>query len=130
MRIRELVLSGRTYALLIYIELGRIRRVQKRLWACGYWDVIGRARLTVHLVRVALAVPMRVDRALRVREEKRWRAEMAGLCAAGGIGGERGRGGILNERVCRVLEFIVGEAGRDESADEAWSSNLGKAATA
>jgi hypothetical protein len=35
-----------------------------------------------------------------------------------------GRAGILNERVSKVLEFIVGVAGRDEGADEAWSSKM------
>jgi hypothetical protein len=127
-RIRELVLNTRTYALLIYIELGRIRRVQKRLMALSYLDVLGRARMTVHLVKVTLAVPMRVDRALKEREEKARRARVAGLHARGAVGGEDGqrKAGILNERVSKVLEFIVGEAGRDDSADEAWSAGLDK----
>lgn len=125
-RIRELVLTTRTYALLIYIELGRIHRVQKRLMGLGYLDVVGRARLTIHLVRVTLAVPMRVDRALKQREEKAWRAKAAGLQAAGITPTEQmGRAGILNDRVSKVLEFIVGAAGKDEGADEAWSQNMG-----
>lgn len=125
-RIRELVLTTRTYALLIYIELGRIHRVQKRLMGLGYLDVVGRARLTIHLVRVTLAVPMRVDRALKQREEKAWRAKVAGLQAAGITPPEQmGRAGILNDRVSKVLEFIVGAAGTDEGADEAWSQNMG-----
>lgn len=125
-RIRELVLTTRTYALLIYIELGRIHRVQKRLIGLGYFDVVGRARLTIHLVRVTLAVPMRVDRALKQREEKAWRAKVAGLQARGITPTEIeiGRAGILNERVSKVLEFIVGVAGRDEGADEAWSTKM------
>jgi hypothetical protein len=127
-RIRELVLTTRTYALLIYIELGRIHRVQKRLMGLGYLDVVGRARLTIHLVRVTLAVPMRVDRALKQREEKAWRAKAAGLQARGITPTETmGRAGILNERVSKVLEFIVGAAGKDEGADEAWSANMGRA---
>lgn len=121
-RIRELVLTTRTYALLIYIELGRIHRVQKRLMGLGYFDVVGRTRLSIHLVRVTLAVPMRVDRALKRREEKAWRANAAGLQAAGMQCVEtRNKAGILNERVSRVLEFIVGNAGKDEGVDEAWS---------
>jgi hypothetical protein len=125
-RIRELVLTTRTYALLIYIELGRIHRVQKRLMGLGYLDVVGRAKLTIHLVRVTLAVPMRVDRALKQREEKAWRAKVAGLQAAGITPTEQiGRAGILNDRVSKVLEFIVGAAGKDEGADEAWSQNVG-----
>ncbi|KAE9371799.1 putative DnaJ like protein subfamily B member 11 [Stipitochalara longipes BDJ] len=125
-RIRELVLTTRTYALLIYIELGRIHRVQKRLMGLGYFDVVGRARLTIHLVRVTLAVPMRVDRALKQREEKAWRAKCAGLQARGITPtGSMGRAGILNERVSKVLEFIVGAAGKDEGADEAWSTKMG-----
>lgn len=128
-QIRELVLTTRTYALLIYIELGRIHRVQKRLMGLGYLDVVGRARLTIHLVRVTLAVPMRVDRALKLREERAWRAKVAGLQARGIMTTEMegmGKAGILNERVSKVLEFIVGTAGKDESADEAWSASLGK----
>lgn len=126
-RIRELVLTTKTYALLIYIELGRINRVQKRLMGLGYFDVVGRARLTIHLVRVTLAVPMRVDRALKQREEKAWRAKVAGLQARGITPTETmGRAGILNDRISKVLEFIVGAAGKDESADEAWSTRLGK----
>jgi hypothetical protein len=125
-RIRELVLTTRTYALLIYIELGRIRRVQKRLMDLGFFDFVGRAQLTIHLVRVTLAVPMRVDRALKQREEKAWRAEMAGLQARGVTPTPKvGRAGILNDRVSQVLEFIVGAAGKDEGADEAWSRNNG-----
>lgn len=71
---------------------------------------------------------MRVDRALKAREEKAWRAKVAGLQASGGLvgQGQRGKAGILNERVSKVLEFIVGAAGKDESADEAWSANMGK----
>jgi len=127
-RMRELVLTTRTYALLIYIELGRIHRVQRRLMGLGYLDVIGRTKLTIHLVRVTLAVPMRVDRALKQREEKAWRAKVAGLQARGvtHTAVDRRKAGILNERVSKVLEFIVGAAGKDESADEAWSTNMGK----
>lgn len=118
-RIRELVLTTRTYALLIYIELGRINRVQKRLMALGYLDIVGRTRLTVHLVRVTLAVPMRVDKALRLREEKAWRAKMAGLHARGITPREELRtAGILNEKVSRVLQFIVGAAGNDDEGDD------------
>jgi len=123
--IRELVLTTRTYALLIYVELGRINRVQKQLMALGYLDVLGRTRLTIHLVRVTLAVPMRVDRALKQREEKAWRAKCAGLQARGITPVEQMRSaGILNDRVSKVLEFIVGAAGKDESADEFWSTQM------
>jgi len=125
-RIRELVLTTRTYALLIYIELGRINRVQKRLMGLGYLDVVGRTRLTFHLVRVTLAVPVRVDRALKQREDKAWRAKCAGLQARGITPNPQLRSaGILNDRVSKVLEFIVGTAGMDEGADEAWSTNMG-----
>jgi hypothetical protein len=116
-RIRELVLTTRTYALLIYIELGRIHKAQKQLTGLGYLDVVGRTRSTVHLVRVTLAVPVRVDRALKQREEKAWRAKVAGLQARGITPTKTmGRAGILNDRVSKVLEFLVGAAGRDEGA--------------
>ncbi|EHK99603.1 putative DnaJ like protein subfamily B member 11 [Glarea lozoyensis 74030] len=103
-RIRELVLTTRTYALLIYIELGRIHRVQKRLMGLRYLDIVGRARLSVHLVRVTLAVPMRVDRALKQREEKAWRAKVAGLQARGIATTETmGQAGILNDRTAAAV---------------------------
>jgi len=128
-RIRELVLTTRTYALLVYIELGRIHRVQKRLMGLRYLDIVGRTRLTIHLVRVTLAVPVRVDRALKQRAEKAWRAKAAGLQAAGlPPEATMGRAGILNDRVSKVLEFIVGTAGKDEGADEAWSARMARSA--
>lgn len=125
-RIRDLVLTTRTYALLIYIELGRIHRVQRELMELRYIDLIGRTKLSVHLIRVVLSVPMRVDRALKQREEKAWRAKVAGLQARGitPTEVEIGKAGILNERVSKVLEFIVGTAGKDEGADEAWSTRM------
>ena len=125
LKMRELVLTTKTYGLLIYIELGRIHRVQKRLMDLGYLDVVGRMRLTVHLVRVTLAVPMRVDRALKQKEEREWRAKAAGFQAAGLPQPEASRrAGILNDRVSKVLEFIVGEAGDDAEADEAWNAKM------
>ncbi|KAH0565688.1 hypothetical protein GP486_000907 [Trichoglossum hirsutum] len=126
LRMRELVLTTKTYGLLIYIELSRIHRVQKRLMDLGYLDVVGRMRLTVYLARVTLAAPMRVDRALKRREEREWRAKVAGLQAAGlPQPNALRRAGILNDRVSKFLEFIVGEAGHDEEADEAWNSTPG-----
>lgn len=118
LKIRELMMTTRIYALLIYIELGRIHRVQKQLMGLGYFNVVGRARLTVHLARVTLAVPVRVDRALKLREEKEWQAKAAGFHAAGlPVPEATRRAGILNERVSKFLEFIVGQAGRDDEHD-------------
>ncbi|TKA73253.1 hypothetical protein B0A49_03760 [Cryomyces minteri] len=80
-------------------------------------DVLGRARVTLQLVRVTLAIPMRVDRAQKRRAEQRWRAKSAGLQAAGlspPPAAAVSTAGVLNERVVRVLEFIVGDAGKDE----------------
>lgn len=125
-KIRELVLTTRTYALIIYIELGRIVRVTHRLNQLAWTDVVGRTKLTVHLVRVTLAVPVRVDRALRAREERAWREEEEKLKREGQQvkNSGPGRAGILNERICKVLEFMVGSAGKDEGADEAWSARM------
>lgn len=133
-RVRDLIISTRHYALLVSIELGRINRVQKKLRALGYFDVFGRIRMTAQLVKVTLAVPMRVDRALRLREERERRATEAGWNAAEGMGfdtieGKSGRrGGILNERVFKVLEFIVGESAEDPEADAAWIASTSRAA--
>ncbi|QSZ28767.1 hypothetical protein DSL72_003272 [Monilinia vaccinii-corymbosi] len=126
-KVRELVMRGRIWALLIYIEMGRIWRVQQRLRGLRRWDLVEQARMLVFLVRVVVAVPVRVDRALRERVERERRARKAGLEARGTAGDleedeeeeeeEEWRGGILNERVCKVLEFIVGDAGKDEEGE-------------
>lgn len=128
-RMRELVLTTQTYALLLSIELGRLHRVQKRLMGLGYFDVVGRIRVGMQLVRVTLAIPVRVDRALRRKEEREWRARQAGWECRGvteeqkeekrRLHQERVNNGgrLLNERVCKVLEFIVGSEVEDMPED-------------
>ncbi|PQE26642.1 Chaperone dnaJ 49 protein [Rutstroemia sp. NJR-2017a BVV2] len=119
-RTREIVMWGRGWALIVLGEMGRVAKVQRQLGELGRWDVVGRVRGMVRLVRVVVAVPVRVDRKVRERGEKEWRARRAGLEARGEAEVEEWRrGGILNERVFKVLEFIVGEAGRDEEEDRA-----------
>lgn len=126
-RLRDLILTTRSYALLVSIELGRINRAQRNLRALGYLDVVGRMRMTVRLVKVTLAVPMRVDRALRMKKAREKEAKRAGWNAAGRIPEEEEKnGGILNERVLRVLEFIVGNGADDEEGDETWMGNESK----
>ncbi|EWC45350.1 hypothetical protein DRE_00749 [Drechslerella stenobrocha 248] len=118
-RIRQLVITTRVYAFLISIELGRIHRVQKRLMALGYFDVRGRVRVTMQLVRTTLAIPVRIELALRRRKEREWRAKTAGWNAIGRPPpGEDGEGGgILNDRVFKVLELLVGSSAEDEAED-------------
>ncbi|KAI5849125.1 hypothetical protein BZA05DRAFT_426200 [Tricharina praecox] len=113
-RMRELVLTTQTYALLLSIELGRLHRVQKRLMGLGYFDVVGRMRVGMQLVRVTLAIPVRVDRALRRKEEREWKAKQEGI--EGRMEGEIGAR-LLNERVAKVLEFIVGSEVEDMPED-------------
>lgn len=114
--LRELVLTTSTYALLLYIELGRVHRVQKKLLSLGYLDVFGRLQCTMQLVKVTLAIPVRVDRALRRKQEREWRAKRAAWDAAG-IEYET-KTVLLNERVCKVLEFIVGREVEDMPEDK------------
>lgn len=121
-RLRDLILTTRSYALLVSIELGRINRAQKNLRSLRYLDIMGRTRMTIRLVKVTLAVPMRVDRALKMRKEREFAAKKAGWNAAGIAEDEEAKkGGILNERVLRVLEFIVGDGANDEEGDDTWS---------
>ncbi|RPA75448.1 DnaJ-domain-containing protein [Ascobolus immersus RN42] len=120
-RLRDLILTTRSYALLVSIELGRINRAQKNLRALRYLDLVGRTRMTIRLVKVTLAVPMRVDRALRMKKERDFAAKKAGWTAAGIAEEDDKKGGILNERVLKVLEFIVGDGANDEEGDEAWT---------
>ncbi|KAK6531220.1 hypothetical protein TWF281_008043 [Arthrobotrys megalospora] len=117
-RIRQLVITTRVYAFLISIELGRIHRVQKRLMALGYFDVRGRVRVTMQLVRTTLAIPVRIELALRRRKEREWRAKTAGWTAIGRPPEEEMKvGGILNDRVFKVLELLVGSSAEDEAED-------------
>ncbi|KAK6499755.1 hypothetical protein TWF481_010111 [Arthrobotrys musiformis] len=119
-KIRQLVITTRVYAFLISIELGRIHRVQKRLMALGYLDVRGRVRVTMQLVRTTLAIPVRIELALRRRKEREWRAKTAGWNAIGRPPEEEDGnhvGGILNDRVFKVLELLVGSSAEDEAED-------------
>ncbi|KAF3196533.1 hypothetical protein TWF192_009294 [Orbilia oligospora] len=119
-KIRQLVITTRVYAFLISIELGRIHRVQKRLMALGYLDVRGRVRVTMQLVRTTLAIPVRIELALRRRKEREWRAKTAGWNAIGRPPEDEGGnnvGGILNDRVFKVLELLVGSSAEDEAED-------------
>ncbi|KAK6356263.1 hypothetical protein TWF718_000633 [Orbilia javanica] len=120
-KIRQLVITTRVYAFLISIELGRIHRVQKRLMALGYLDVRGRVRVTMQLVRTTLAIPVRIELALRRRKEREWRAKTAGWNAIGRPPEEQeggnNVGGILNDRVFKVLELLVGSIAEDEAED-------------
>ncbi|KAL7276472.1 hypothetical protein RUND412_000534 [Rhizina undulata] len=133
-RIRELILTTRTYALLISIELSRIHRVQKKLFSLGYLDVIGRIRLTKQLVQVTLAVPVRVDRALKRKEEREWIAKQEGRKAVGPDEKmpQKNGGYLLNEKVSKVLEFIVGNSVDDDEEDgdlaKAWGEPSSKEA--
>jgi len=129
-RMRKLILTTRTYALLVSIELGRIHRVQKRLRSLGYLDVIGRMKLTMQLAKITLAVPVRVDRALMRKQECEWHAKEAGWNAAVVEDAEvqRRKGGyLLNERVSKVLEFIAGQSVEDEEEDNEWRRYWGEA---
>ena len=87
--------------------------------ALPYVDVGGWSRWTIQLVRVTLAGPIRVDRAIKLREEKAWRARSAGLQAAGIRFNEeeRPKAGILNDRLSYVLQFLVGKADMDDGAE-------------
>ncbi|KAI5805195.1 hypothetical protein EDC01DRAFT_642531 [Geopyxis carbonaria] len=120
-RLRELALTTQCYALLLAIELGRLHRVQKRVRALRYLDVVGRVSGTLQLVKVTLAIPVRVDRALKEREKRRRGAP------AGGV--------LLNESVAKVLEFIVGQEVEDmpedgERRQQYWGSGERRAAAA
>lgn len=85
----------------------------------------------MQLVRVTLAVPVRVDRALQRKEEREWFVKQAGWNAVGvGIKEMKGREmearkGLLNERVSRVLAFIAGDNMEDEEEDRDWMGKFG-----
>lgn len=73
---------------------------------------MGRTQLTVYLVRVTLAVPMRVDQALRIREERAWREEMERRKRAGQI--------CLYEYYRKEEERGLGKREREKKTDSAY----------
>jgi hypothetical protein len=101
-RVSEMMATARMCWMLLAAELLRVRRVGRGFLRVRFWDVKRRVRLAVRFVRVTLAVPVRVDRALRRRREREWKV---------------GKGGLLNERVRVVLEFIVGNEVEDREED-------------
>ena len=107
-RVGEMVATARTWWMLLVAELMRVRRVWRCFLRVRFWDLRGRVRLAFRVIRVILAVPVRVDRALRMRRERDRKA-----------GKVRGAsGGLLNERVRGMLEFIVGSELEDREEDE------------
>ncbi|KAL8276321.1 hypothetical protein RQP46_011287 [Phenoliferia psychrophenolica] len=126
-RVRDVLLNGQKYLRLIKFELIRLYEIQHSLRALGYFDLVGRLRLTLALTRVTLEIPMVLDRAMRDDQRSgagapaaasppslsgQARAKMADSNDEGdAMGGELTRRGILGPRVkgvlvlaCKVLE--------------------------
>ncbi|PWW75242.1 DnaJ-domain-containing protein [Tuber magnatum] len=120
-KMREMALTIRIYFLLMSIELSRIRRVSRKLLSLRYFDVIGRMRLTAQLARVTLAAPVRVDRALQRRREREYRVRKPGRSAVSDSGG-----GLLNDRVRSLLEFIAGSEIEDMEEDDSFEKVWGE----
>ncbi|SCV70202.1 BQ2448_1596 [Microbotryum intermedium] len=129
-KVREVLLSGQKYMRIVKFELIRLYEIQHSLRSLGYFDLVGRFRLTLALTRVTLEIPMVLDRAMRdevpnvpyglgpagkERETKggnreangeegggsRKNGEQSGASAA--AGGELQRRGLLGPRVKGVL---------------------------
>ncbi|OLL25503.1 Chaperone protein dnaJ 49 [Neolecta irregularis DAH-3] len=109
-KLRELVTATQVYSVLFLVELHRVNRVQRHLRSLSYFDVVGRMRLTVQLVRVTLAIPMRIDRAIQQRYEQEARARRAGAASRGltdFTDEEYPPRTILNDRVKRIIGTVV-----------------------
>ncbi|KAI9800319.1 MAG: hypothetical protein M1833_003433 [Piccolia ochrophora] len=126
LRVRFLALELRSNAQLLRIEFARVRRAQVRLSSLPYTAMRARARLTLQLARVTLAVPVRMDRALKRKAELRLRGRNAGSTPPDiAQQQECAQAGFLNKRFRGLLEAVVGDAGQDEEADRAWEARIG-----
>ncbi|KDE04367.1 hypothetical protein MVLG_05159 [Microbotryum lychnidis-dioicae p1A1 Lamole] len=130
-KVREVLLSGQKYMRIVKFELIRLYEIQHSLRSLGYFDLVGRFRLTLALTRVTLEIPMVLDRTMRdevpnipyelgppgkeretkggnretndeERERRGKNGEASGGSAAAGAG-ELQRRGLLGPRVKGVL---------------------------
>ncbi|GAA5841822.1 hypothetical protein JCM3766R1_005581 [Sporobolomyces carnicolor] len=62
---REVLLAGQKYALLLKFSLIRMYEIQISLRRLSYFDLYGRLRLTMELMRCMVEVPLILDRAMR-----------------------------------------------------------------
>ncbi|GAA6010654.1 hypothetical protein JCM11491_003012 [Sporobolomyces phaffii] len=62
---REVLLAGQRYALLLKFSLIRMYEIQLSLRRLSYFNVYGRLRLTMELMRCMVEVPLILDKAMR-----------------------------------------------------------------
>ncbi|GAA5997822.1 hypothetical protein JCM5350_005778, partial [Sporobolomyces pararoseus] len=62
---REVLLAGQKYALLLKFSLIRMYEIQISLRRLSYFDLYGRLRLTMELMRCMVEVPLILDKAMR-----------------------------------------------------------------
>ncbi|KAI0073681.1 DnaJ-domain-containing protein [Panus rudis PR-1116 ss-1] len=121
--IRRRALTCRTCILTLNAELSRLLEVQYAFRQLSYWDLRRRSRLTIELARIAISLPVSLDKALqrqKVREadpdpnpnpmDHDREADVDGGGDGGGRGGEGRRRkqvqtdtAILNRKVYRLL---------------------------
>ncbi|GAA5872006.1 hypothetical protein JCM16303_000943 [Sporobolomyces ruberrimus] len=117
-RAREVLLAGQKYALLLKFSLIRMYEIQISLRRLSYFDLYGRLRLTMELMRCMVEVPLILDKAMREDLASTGSAPQAQSQSPsspsdtpGVAGGQLERRGILGVRTkgmlvltCRVLQ--------------------------
>ncbi|KAJ1307357.1 hypothetical protein OPQ81_001462 [Rhizoctonia solani] len=67
--LRDVIVSGQHHFRLLKFELIRLYEIQHALRQLSYFDVPGRLKLTIQLARLAIALPVNVDKAMAEQRE-------------------------------------------------------------
>lgn len=95
----------RTCILALNAELSRLLEVQHAFRQLSYFDFRRRSRLSIELARIAICLPLALDRALQSQKQDTVRDKDKGASSSpNGVGGpSTPSSALLNRRVYRLL---------------------------
>ncbi|EJD49027.1 DnaJ-domain-containing protein [Auricularia subglabra TFB-10046 SS5] len=106
--LRDLLLGCRTYIRVIRFELCRLVEIQHSLRQLSYFDIFGRTRLSLELLRVVVSLPMAIDLALQEEAEAAAASERERAAAL------KARRSILHPTLGTLLRAVVHVLERSE----------------
>ncbi|KAG8807259.1 hypothetical protein FRC17_004549, partial [Serendipita sp. 399] len=118
-KLREVVLGTRTYVRVLRLELLHLYDIQYSLRQLPYLALSARLRLTLRFTRVALSLPMAIDRAIEAEEAEKQRRRAAHAAQTGIEAGSNAqvgkRSSILGPKIGGVVSFLVTALEKSES---------------
>ena len=91
----------RTCILALNTELSRLLEVQHAFRQLSYFDIRRRSRLSIEIARIAICLPLALERALQRQKQDNWHDKGANRDGVGGTPSPSTA--LLNRRVYRLL---------------------------